>query len=331
MFNGGLPPYIMHDLFKGVVQYELKLLIQHLVLKQTINLEHLNQLLLNFNYGYSEAANKPTPITHRNLQTNDKHLRQNASQCALFCRILPLLVVEYIEEKDSHCECFLLLLEIVHICLSPVVSKDLCVVLQVIVEEHHTLFKEVYPNETITPKMHYMCHYPEFMLNLGPLVCSWTMCYEAKLHFFKQAAHIGNFKNIAFTLAYCQQHWSCYENASSGIVASEPEFGPGPSPDVLMSESESRKTSIITLFPDISMETSVFKPRWMKTYGTTLKVKDCFVVTGSSNDEPTFGRIDEIYVLGAATVLLIISPCSALFDSHHQGYFIELFPNQIVL
>ena len=61
------------------------------------------------------------------------------------------------------------------------------------------------------------------------------------------------------------------------------------------------------------------------------KSKDCFVVTRSSNDEPTFGRNDKIYVLGAATVLLIISPCSALFDLHYQGYFIELFPNQIVL
>ena len=157
------------------------------------------------------------------------------------------------------------------------------------------------------------------------------MRYEAKLHFFKQAAHIGNFKNIALTLAHRQQRWACYENASSVIVVSESEFGPGPSPNVLMSESESRKTTIISLLPDISMETTVFKPKWMKTNGTTLKVKDCFVVSEFSDNDPTFGRVDEIYILGASTIVLILSPCSAIFDSHYQAYFIELFPNQIIM
>jgi thymidine kinase len=131
MFNGGLPHDFMHNLFEGVVQYELKLLLQHLINNQTVNLEHLNQLLINFDYGYSEASNKPTPITHRNLQANDKHLRQNASQCALLCRILPLLVGEFVEEDNSHWQCYLLLLKIVQICLSPIVSTDLCAVLQV--------------------------------------------------------------------------------------------------------------------------------------------------------------------------------------------------------
>ena len=162
------------------MQYELKLLLQHIINNQTVNLEHSNQLLINFDYGYSEASNKPTSITHRNLQANDKHLRQNASQCALLCRILPLLVGEFVEEDNSHWQCYLLLLKIVQICLSPIVSTDLCAVLQVLVEEHHTLFQDVYPNETIIPKMHYMCHYPDLMLSLSPLVCSWTMLYEAK-------------------------------------------------------------------------------------------------------------------------------------------------------
>lgn len=331
MFNGGLPHDIMHDLFEGVVQYELKLLLQHVVLIQAVNLERLNQLLINFDYGYSEAGNKPTPITHRSLQANDKHLRQNASQCALLCRILPLLIGEFVDEDDLHWQCYLLLLKIVRICLSPVVSKGLCAILQVLIEEHHMLFRDVYPNETIIPKMHYMCHYPALMLSLGPLVRSWTMRYEAKLHFFKQAARIGNFKNIALTLANRQQRWACYESASSGIIFAQPEFGPGPRCNLLMLESESRKTSIISLLPDISMETTVFKPKWIKMQGATLKVKDCFVVTGFSDHEPTFGRVDEIYVLGSATPVLIVSPCSAILDSHYQAYFVDVCYNQTVI
>ena len=50
-----------------------------------------------------------------------------------------------------------------------------------------------------------------------------------------------------------------------------------------------------------------------------------------SDNDPTFGRVDEIYLLGASTIVLILSPCSAIFDSHYQAYFIELFPNQIIM
>lgn len=78
--------------------------------------------------------------------------------------------------------------------------------LRVLIEEHHTQFKTLYPEHSIIPKMHYMLHYPSQILRYGPLVYSWTMRHEAKLQVTKRAARHGNFKNICYTIAKCSQH-----------------------------------------------------------------------------------------------------------------------------
>ena len=128
MFGGSMPHDIMHDLFEGVVQYEIKLLLKFLLSKQLFTLEQFNRWWIHFDYGYSEVADKPTPMTQRNLDLNDKQLRQNASQCMLLCRILPLFVAQYVED-DSCWECYYTLLKIVQICISPMVNTDMCAIL----------------------------------------------------------------------------------------------------------------------------------------------------------------------------------------------------------
>ena len=75
------------------------------------------------------------------------------------------------------------------LCLSAMLTINMCATLKVPIEEHHTRFHEVYPEETI---MHYTCRYPEQVLQVGPLTNSWTMCHEGRLHVLKQAAHLGN-------------------------------------------------------------------------------------------------------------------------------------------
>lgn len=185
MFEGGLPHDIMHDLYEGVVQYEIKLLLNYFVDKNLLTIQEFNKRLINFDYGYSEVADKPTPITRANFKSGDKKLQQGASQCMLLSRILPLLLVDYFDDDDPYWECYLFLLKISNICLSPMFT------MKVTIEEHHTRFHEVYPEETIIPKMHYMCHYPEQILHL---INSWTMRPEGRLHVLKQAAHLGNYK-----------------------------------------------------------------------------------------------------------------------------------------
>ena len=51
----GLP---MHDLL-GVLQYEAKELIKHLISEHLISLQDINDAIISFPYGYADVVNKP--------------------------------------------------------------------------------------------------------------------------------------------------------------------------------------------------------------------------------------------------------------------------------
>lgn len=173
MMDWGLPHDIMHDLFEGVVQYEIKVLLLHCLEKKMFTLEEFYHRLLDFDFGYTEVADKPTPITSQHLHSEtSKHLRQGSPQTWLLARILPLLIASRVPIDDEHWQCYLKLLKIISILFHQLLPTDLCGVLKVLIEEHH---KSLYP---ITPKMHYMIHYLEQILALGPLIRHWSMRYE---------------------------------------------------------------------------------------------------------------------------------------------------------
>jgi hypothetical protein len=176
----------MHDLFEGVIPYELGLFLRH---HSCFTVGTLNHRLNAFDFGYSEVGDKPSSID------GEFKLRQTASQ-RLFARILPLLVGDLIPRGDSHWGCLLILLEISRICSAPVLSADTAAYLEVLIEEHHTRFKKLYP---ITPKMHFLVHFSRQILDFGPLIQTWTFRHEAKLRIMKRAARVSNFKNVCQT------------------------------------------------------------------------------------------------------------------------------------
>ena len=84
-----------------------------------------------------------------------------ASQMWCLARLLPMFVGEHIEE-DPHWENFLLMLTIVDYCCAPLVSEDWAAYLRMLISDHHKEFTSLYPFR-VTPKMHYMVHYPDTM------------------------------------------------------------------------------------------------------------------------------------------------------------------------
>lgn len=150
----------------------------------------------------------------------------------LLLRVTPLLIGDCIQDDLPQWQGFLILLKIVNIALCPVSSKSMCGMLKTLIEEHHTMFLNVFAGSSIIPKMHYMLYYPEQIVALGPLIRAWTMRYKAKLSFFKKASHLGNFRNIAQSLARRHQHLMCYELSSGNIVHRPIECGPCEHPQV---------------------------------------------------------------------------------------------------
>lgn len=153
------------------------------------------------------------------------------------------------------------LLKIIDICVAPVVSAGTCAVLKVLIEEHHLIFTRIYPEWSVTPKMHFMIHYPEQIMALGPLVRSWTMRHEAKLYLLKCA---GNFKNVSQSIAHHDQRL-CYDLASGELLASCTECGPSNTSlaVTLGNETSCVKEQIHTLVPDISDDVIVSRTTWV--------------------------------------------------------------------
>ena len=77
---------------------------------------------------------------------------------------LPLLIGGLIPEDDEHWGLFCDLLEIMRIIFAPTVNANQVAYLQVLIQNHHEKFKELYPDCSITPKMHYMVHMPRTIL-----------------------------------------------------------------------------------------------------------------------------------------------------------------------
>ena len=87
-------------------------------------------------------------------------------------------------------------------------------------EEHHTMFIEIYQDKSFIPKLHYLVHYPDQIRSHGPLIRAWTMRYEGKLY-FKQISHSCNYKNITLTLASKHQRWLVYHLHSEMMFTPE--------------------------------------------------------------------------------------------------------------
>lgn len=76
---------------------------------------------------------------------------------------LPLMIGDKIRSDDPFWECYLCLLQITKYCTARIVSPGLSDYLAVLIERHHRGFRRCYPEQNMTPKLHYMLHFPRLM------------------------------------------------------------------------------------------------------------------------------------------------------------------------
>lgn len=326
MFNGGLPHDAMHDILEGIAPMEIKLLLMHCVSAKFLTLNDFNSKLINFSYGYSES-DKPIPILSHVLY-GDGSLRSSASQMLMMCRILPFIIGQKVPENDLNWKCFLLLRQIIDIVLCPLASESMSTSLKFLINEHHNLFMSLYSK--CTPKMHFLVHYPEQMLTVGPMNKTWTIRHEAKLNYFKQLTKMDNFKNIAYSMANRHQRWICYELASGNLLSKSIECGPGVGPRQFLDEALDVQEGLNRLFT-ISPNSSVFHPQWVRRDGILYKDK-AFLITGSDGLDPFFVQLDEILVLSGDLIVFCVYPCSTLyFDCHYHAFVVEIQTQRVLV
>lgn len=76
----------------------------------------------------------------------------------------PLMIGNLIPDDDEEWKCFLLLLDILQICVSWIISVDLVGYLKDLIDSYLSSFRTCYPHLRIIPKQHYMVHLPSQIL-----------------------------------------------------------------------------------------------------------------------------------------------------------------------
>ena len=69
-----------------------------------------------------------------------------------------------VPEDDPFWQNYLMMLEITDYLFAPEITSDEVAYLEVLIEEHHTTFTELYPTTSVIPKMHYLIHAPRLIL-----------------------------------------------------------------------------------------------------------------------------------------------------------------------
>ena len=196
--NLGLPPCLGHDLFEGIVRYDLALFIKDLVKKKWFSYEYLNRTMKRTQLKGFDASDKPPEI-----KSSGEKISGHAVENWCLLRNLPFFLHAVVQEpEDQSWQLILRLREIFQFVCSQRVSRGQVLSLQSLIDEYLLDRKEAFPLVKLRPKHHYLRHYPELILKCGPLIRAWTLRFESKHSYLKShARHCANFINITKSLA----------------------------------------------------------------------------------------------------------------------------------
>lgn len=313
LFNGlqyfhvcqpGLPPCIGHDIFEGVVAYDLSIYIKYFVkVKKWMTYEQLNRQIKQFKYQGSDASSVPSEVNERGIKVGGQ-----AAENWCFLRLLPIIIGDRIREtQDQVWQLVIMLKEVVELVCAPKISTSQVSFLQVHIQEYLETRRHLFPSEKLKPKHHYLLHYPSLILKLGPLIRLWTMRFESKHSYFKRCVRrTQNFKNVCQSLANNHQLLQSYMNSCS--------FFP---PPLEVKDSSPYHAELYSGKIRNAVEGSLVTPDLISTrvrYQGTLYKKGIFLCL--KNDESVeFGQL-ELILMENKKVYFVMTP-------HSSSYLLE--------
>ena len=132
---------------------------------------------------------------------------------------------------------------------------------------------------------------------------------------------MGNFKNIAFTVASRHQRLICYDCSAEKLLGSALECGPADEPLCVGSMPRYVQDALL------SHETTATYPTWVKYSGQTIK-RNAYVITRTDGLHPKFARIVNIIVILDIIVLQVLHCIVDYFDDHYHAYVCRLSSQQ---
>lgn len=321
----GYPPDIVHDFFEGIVPVELAQCIDLLVSKRYFSLEQLNNRIRSFPYKEGDKTNHPTVLSKAVSKKKRRSLGGNAHENWCLIRLLPFIIGPNVPADEPAWLVILDLKDIVELVVAPVHSLQSVAYLECKVSEHRKRYQQLFPNQKLMPKHHFIEHYAEMIKCFGPLVSLWTMRFEAKHSFFKQAVrNIKSFRNIAGSLARKHQLMVAYrmlcpddENSTDVTRVTEVPL------DVL---KDNVVKSISNKHPDVTAVN-------LATGGFVNNIqykKGMIVVHGSCGGLPDFCEIQHLCIIKKET-LLILKRLNSWYMEHYRAFHLQTTTDVVVV
>ena len=302
----GLPPCLGHDLFEGVSSFDLALMIKYFVkTKRFFSYDQLNRDISRFKYLGSDTNNIPAEVSQKGEKAGG-HAVQN--WCLV--RLLPLIVGERISDLDDEVwQLFLQLREIVEIVCAPKISCGQVAYLNAIISDYLDLRHSLFPDKVLKPKHHFLAHYPQLIVQFGPLIRLWTLRFESKHTYFKRCARVlHNYKNLCKTLAEKHQLLQAY--LSAGVLFPPTVTLHKGVEFYVESRSEEIKRALVSFN---------FRPdNTLVSYSVTVKgtnyKKGLYLVLHRDDSGLVFGEIMEVLVQNEIEVFFIVKAFQSVFQ-----------------
>lgn len=168
---------ITHDIYEGILHYNLSEIILRFVRNEYISLAKLNELKDDLLYGELEAGNKSPWIILERLKK--KKLLMSASEMQCFANHFGLIVGDFIPKDDPAWKFYLQILKFLDLIYLPSFSKSDLKTLSQAIATMNDMYKTQF-NQTLKPKHHIITHYPTLINRYGPLYYISTIRFEAK-------------------------------------------------------------------------------------------------------------------------------------------------------
>ena len=294
---------VMHDFMEGVATYVIHAVLKTLIYeKKLFSLQTLNNRLLNFNYGPGNP-NKPPEIKEKTFK-NRSTLKMSAAEVLCLTRYLCLIIGDLVEENDEHYELLKYLRRILDVLSCRWVKKSNTSYFKYLIKQHHELYMSLYGD--LKPKFHFLIHYPEQLLQLGPCFDYSTMRFESRHRPVKSIVQSTSSKrNLLYTVAI-KQSLAAFKNIQTYNIGEK----------IKIKSNDIIEVEILKNNKNIKMLKEV------DVNGITYKV-GMFLVTHIFKSLKLFGKIKSIVNVGDNLYFTTEQYKEVYFDEHFHSYAIE--------
>ncbi len=308
----------MHVLLEGVVPQMLAFLLHWCIYqKKYFNLRWLNARIASYPYSYLQKSAKPEKIEKAHIDKGQ--IKQTSASMMTLCDIILFILTPKVPETDEKLKNFIRLLQITQIVLSPVCDVYTPRILGDLISTHHEEAIKQYGNSVITPKCHYMIHFPRQMKLFGPLRHHWAMRFEAK-HSWSTSRKTKNFKNLPKTISTKHQKYMCHQMTD--------KFGRKHANFLYRGDivKEGLPRSVTETMPEVAVEFGqlcgsdvAYCTECVQIHGHTYK-PGCVLVLRYEEDEPVFGIVSHILVKDEYKCFVVDVQNTEYFDSALLAY-----------